>query len=79
MAGIGLPPRRSMSAEDIRDLQRRARHARRASGRRRVPPLSLLDHQRREAIERALDLADRIGGDARVKRRGLELGMSEQS
>jgi hypothetical protein len=30
MAGIGLPPRRSMAAEDIRDLQRRARHARRA-------------------------------------------------
>ena len=32
MAGIGLTPRRSMAAEDIRDLQRRTRHARRALG-----------------------------------------------
>ena len=30
MAGIGLAPCRSMVAEDIRDLQRWARHARRS-------------------------------------------------
>ena len=45
MAGIGLTPRRSMAAEDIRDLQRRARHARRASGGR----LASLRLQRRGA------------------------------
>ena len=27
MAGVGLTPRRSVTAEDIHDLQRRARHA----------------------------------------------------
>src|SRR6266850_8515860 len=40
--------------------------------------LALLGPQRREAIERAHDLADRVGGDARVERRGLKLGMSKQ-
>jgi hypothetical protein len=30
MAGIGLTPCRSVAAEDIRDLQSRTRHARRA-------------------------------------------------
>ena len=30
MAGIGLAPCRAMAAEDIRDLQSRTRHARRA-------------------------------------------------
>jgi len=69
MAGIGLSPRRSMVAEDIRNLQRRARHA---SGGRGVLQLILLGHQRSEAIEWALDLADRVG------RRGLELGVPER-
>jgi hypothetical protein len=32
MAGIGPAPCRTVAAEDIRDLQRWARHARRASG-----------------------------------------------
>src|SRR5271169_4271986 len=32
-----------------------------------------------DAIERAHDLLDRLGGDARVERRGVELGMAEQS
>jgi hypothetical protein len=78
MAGIGLPPRRSMTAEDIRDLQRRARHLRRASGGRRVPALVLVGHQRGEAIQRAHHLADGIGGDASVERRRLQLGMPER-
>ena len=73
MAGIGSAPCRAMIAEEVRDLQRRARHARRASGGRLVR-LDLAD----ETIERAGDVADRIGGDLGVARRGIELGMSEQ-
>src|SRR5450631_136107 len=32
VAGVGFTPRRSIAAEDIRDLQRRPRHGCRASG-----------------------------------------------
>src|SRR6516162_11805430 len=35
MAGIGLTPCRPMRAENIREIERRARHARRVSSRRR--------------------------------------------
>jgi hypothetical protein len=35
--------------------------------------------RQRDAVERAHDLLDRLGGDARVERRGVELGMAEQS
>ena len=73
MAGIGTAPCRAMVAEDIRNLQRRARHARRASGGRLVL-LDLAD----EMIERAGDVADRSGGNLRVARCRVELGMSEQ-
>ena len=73
MAGVGPAPRRSVAAEDIRDLQRRTRHARRASGGR----LDLLELER-DVLERAHDLADRLGGDAGVERRGVELGVAEQ-
>ena len=73
MAGIGTAPCRAMVAEDIRNLQRRARHARRASGGRLVL-LDLAD----EMIERAGDVADRSAGNLRVARRRVELGMSEQ-
>ena len=76
MAGIGFTPRRSMTAEDIRDLQCRAQQARRALGGRLVLGLVfgllLLGDQRSEAIQRAHDLADRLGGDLRVERRALE-------
>src|SRR3954452_17813962 len=37
-----------------------------------------LHRQRREPIERAHDHADGVGGDARIERRGLELGVPEQ-
>ena len=74
MAGIGFSPCRTMAAEDIRDLQCRARHARRASGRRRG---RLKDFD--EMIERADHLTDRFGRNARVERRGIELGVAEQS
>ncbi len=82
MAGIGFTPRRSMAAEDIRNLQRRARHARRALSRRLVLGLLfglvLLGHQRSETIQRAHDLADRVGGDTRVERRRIKFGVTEQ-
>src|SRR5262249_34789383 len=90
MAGVGLAPRRSMAAEDIRNLQPWTCQQRRASGWRlglglvvslllaRVFGLVHLGPQWREAVERAHDLADRVGGDARVERRRLKLGMTEQ-
>jgi hypothetical protein len=63
-----------MIAEDIRDLQCRTWHASRAlSG--RLGPLDLAG----DMLQRAHDLPDRLGGDARVERRGVELGMTEQS
>ena len=51
MAGIGLAPCRTMRAEDIRELERRARHARRVSSGRR----GVLEGFE-EMIERAHDL-----------------------
>ena len=76
MAGVGAAPCRSMIAEDIRDLQCRARHARRALGGWLAFGFILPGrHQRCEAVERAHDLADGVGGDAGVERRGVELGV----
>jgi hypothetical protein len=57
MAGVSLAPCRTMVAEDIRDLQRRARHPRRALGGRLMLALVLLGPQQSEAIQRAHDLA----------------------
>ena len=74
MAGVGLTPGRSMVAEDIRDLQRRAGHTRRASGG-RLSPLELAG----DMLQRAHDFADGLGGDTRIERRGIELGMTKQS
>ena len=73
MAGIGLAPCRSMVAENIRDLQCRARHARRILGRRLVFFIA----QWRETIERTHDFANGVGGDVRVERRRFEFGMSK--
>ena len=74
MAGIGLTPCRSMDAEDIRDLQRWMRHPSRAlSG--RLSPLELAG----DMLQRAHDLADRLGGDTRIEGRGIELGVAKQS
>ena len=65
------PRKMSATSSDGRDTCR-------ASGGR--PAFGLLPgHQRREAIERAHDLADGVGGDAGIKRRGVELGVPEQS
>jgi hypothetical protein len=74
MAGIGFPPCRTMVAKDIRNLERRARHARRVSTGRRGG-LEGFD----EMIERAHDLTQRVGGNARIERRRVELGMAEQT
>jgi len=40
---------------------------------------SFLGPQRRETVERAHELADRVGGDARVERRRLEFGVTQRS
>ena len=72
MASIGFTPSRPVVAEDVRNLQNWTVHQRRASSGRLV---LLAD----EMIERAGDVADRIGRDLRVARRCVELGMSEQN
>jgi hypothetical protein len=76
MAGVGQAPRRSMAAENIRNLQPWTLQQRPALGGRLglclllglVLDLILLETQRREAVERAHDLTDGVGGDARVER-----------
>src|SRR6266851_3675352 len=73
VTGVGSAPRRSVAAEDIRDLQRRTRHGRRGSAGR----LTVLE-VRSETLQWAHDLADRLGGNAGVERRGIELGVSKQ-
>jgi hypothetical protein len=73
MAGIGSAPCRSMIAEDIRNLQSRARHKRSASA--GWPDLLELE---RDVLQRAHDLTDRLGGDAGIERRDVELGVTEQ-
>src|ERR1700682_9782 len=59
------PRKMSATSSDGRDT-------RRASGGR-------LGLRQRDAVQWAHDLLDRLGGDARVERRGVELGMAEQS
>ena len=73
MAGMSFTPCRAMVAEDIRNLQSRARHKCCASVGR--PDLLALES---DVLQRADDLADRLGGDASVERRSVELGMTER-
>jgi hypothetical protein len=79
MAGVSLTPCRPVAAEDIRDLQFWARHARRASGGQRKLRLGTLGQQWSDAIQRAHHLAQRVRGDAGVECGGVELGVPEQS
>jgi hypothetical protein len=87
MAGIGLAPCLAMAAEDIRNLQPWTCQKRRALGGRLglglllglVLDLVLLGPQRSEAVERAHDLTDSVGGDAGVQRRRLQLRMSKRT
>ena len=71
MAGIGFTPSRSMVAENVRNLQNWTDHQRRVSSGRLV---RLVD----KMIERAGDVADRIGRDLRIARCRVEFGMSKQ-
>ena len=91
MAGVGLAPRLAMAAEDIRNLQLWTCQECRALGGQlglglvlslrlgRVFGLVRLGPQRREAVERAHDLADGVGGNARIERCGLEFGVTKRS
>jgi hypothetical protein len=64
VAGIGSAPRRSVVAEDIRNLQRWTGHDRRSLRRRLMPPaLPGLLARLRQQIERALDAGDHAGSD----------------
>ena len=74
MAGIGLTPCRAM-ARKISATSKAGRGTRgRASAGRAARPWAS-----GEVLQRAHDRADRLGGDARVERRRVELGMSEQN
>jgi hypothetical protein len=74
VTAVGMTPRGPVVAENVRDLQSWTGHG---------GPLRwwlvLLRHQWREPVQRAHDLTDDVGGHLRVARRGIELGMSEQS
>ena len=74
MAGMGLTPSRAMAAKDIRNLQRRTRHDALVS----VGWPDLLELEC-DALQRAHNLADRLGGDTGIERRGVELGVTKQS
>ena len=75
MAGVGLAPRRPMGVKDVGDLQAvtRGRAMRPRSGGRRSA--REVDAQ---PFQRALDVADRVDGDAGVERGRLQLGVAEQ-
>jgi hypothetical protein len=74
MPGIGAAPVGSMAAEDVSDLQPRAAHGRPLDFGSR-PPLD----QRCQPVEWAGYGPDRRIGDAGVKRRGVELGMTQRT
>jgi hypothetical protein len=72
VTGVGAPPRGPVVAEDVRDLQSGTGHEPRALCRGLGPS----GDQGRQAIERAHDPADRVGGHPRVDRGGVELGVA---
>ena len=79
MPGIGSAPRRSVVAEDIRNLQRWTGHDRRSLRRRLVlPALYGLLARLRQQIERALDAGDHAGSDARVACRGVQFIVAQE-
>ena len=76
---IGTTPRRSVVAEDIRELQHRARHDRGPLRRRLVFPVLLgLLARLRQQVERALDASDHAGGDAGVARCRVQFVVPQQ-
>src|SRR6516165_9656129 len=74
MPVIGATPVGSMAMKDVCDLQPRAAHGRRLDFGSR-PPLD----QRCQPVERAGYGSDRRIGDAGVKRRGVELGVTQRT
>jgi hypothetical protein len=74
MPGIGLAPGGPMTVKDVCDLQPRAAHRRRATLRVSASPQAAV-----RAGRAAGHVADRGIGDARVKGRGVELGMAERT
>jgi hypothetical protein len=73
MAGIGPTLCRAVAAEHVRDLQRWTRHASRALGGQFGAHFELA----RDAVERAHDFPDGLGGDTGIERRGVELGVPQ--
>jgi hypothetical protein len=69
-----------MVAEDIRDLQQWTGHGRYAVGWSLLPPLWLLGllTRLRQPVERALDVGDEAGGDARVARGRVQFVVTQQ-
>jgi hypothetical protein len=74
VAGIGLAPCRSVVAEDIRDLQNRTHEGWGLCGRLVTSAL-----QWGQAIQRAHDVPDGVGGDARVERGRIELRVPQKN
>jgi len=74
MSGIGAAPVGSMAMKDVGDLQPRAAHGRRLDFGSR-PPFD----QRCQPVERAGYGSDRGIGDTGVKRRGVELGVTQRT
>ena len=74
MSGIGAAPVGSMAMKDVGDLQPRAAHGRRLHSGSRPP-----HRQRCEPVERAGYGSDRGIGDTGVKRRGVELGVTQRT
>src|SRR5271170_3722342 len=81
-AGVGLTPSLAMAAEGTRDLQGETSHEKRASGGRfRLGGASRRDlgQVQTEPLQRTRHVADRVDGDARVKRGRFQLGVSERT
>ena len=72
MADVGMTPRRTVAAENIRNLQGRPGHSRL---RRALPALLGLAGQH---VQRALNVGDHAGSDTCVTRRRLQLVVTEQ-
>ena len=73
VTGVGLAPSRAMGAKDVGDLEERPRHADLSGGRRSAREVDP------QPLQWALDVADRVDGDAGVERRRLQLRVSEQN
>ena len=75
MTAVGTTPRGPVVAEDVRDLQSWTGHVGGYAG---GSPCSL-GTSGVSLSSGAYDLTDDVGGHLGVARRGVELGMSEQS